>query len=145
MHGNDEWKAAYTVANGEDWVTQIETGGGDRLSLALDASQSTHHMKESWAGGPFDYGFFFGAYAEGKWQNMQLSECDSSVRVEINIEAVTQVPVHPGQWYNSGYLKVLASENRWSPPYTTKGGSSRLWKRRTDASHDHWNGGGIQY
>ena len=58
---------------------------------------------------------------------MNLTKEDSSVTIEINIEAITQVPVRAGSWYNSGYLDVLAKNDYWNPPYTKTGGQSPVF------------------
>ena len=128
INGQDEWRAGFTVADGQDWISQLTRGGGQPLHLSLDTSSSSSAIKESWAKGATGYGSsFFGVYANGEWKDMNLTREDSSVTIEINIEAVTQVPVRAGSWYNSGYLDVLAKANYWNPPYTTTGGQSPVF------------------
>ena len=121
---NVSWRANYIIGTtGQDWKAQLSSGGNS-FSLSAEASQNSHSMQQSWAGGAGGYGRFFGIYANGSWHDMDLSESDSSVKVEINIQAVATVPIRPDpNWFNSGYLKILASNEQWNQPYTTKGGA----------------------
>ena len=126
IYGQDEWRAGITVADGQDWVSQLTRGGGQPLHIFLDASSTA--TEESWAKGATGYGSsFFGVYTNGEWKEMSLTKEDSSVTIEINIKAVTHVPVRPGAWYNSGYLDVLAKNDYWNPPYTTTDGRSPVF------------------
>ena len=128
IYGQDEWRAGFTVDDGQDWVNKLTRGGGQPLHISLDASSSSSAIKESWAKGATGYGSsFFGVYTNGEWKDMNLTKEDSFVTIEINIKAVTQVPVRAGAWYNSGYLDVLAKDNYWNPPYTTTGGQSPVF------------------
>ena len=128
VSGYPEWRAGFLVSQGRDWVAQLSDGGGNPLIIEMDASKASSAMKESWAGGAADYGSsFFGIYANGSWHDMKLTESDSNVKVQINIKAVTQVPVKPGEWYNPGYLGVLAREHQWNDPFTTEGGDSPVF------------------
>ena len=120
VNGNVEWRAGF---QGQDLVTELTNGGGIPLTIHTDASKPSSSMKTSWAGGATDYGnSFFGIYMNSSWFDMKLTESDSSVQVDIQIKAVTQVPIRPGKWYDSGYLSFLAKRHEWNPPYTTKGG-----------------------
>ena len=128
INGQDEWRAGFIVADGQDWISQLTRGGGQPLHIFLDASSSSTAIEESWAKGATGYGSsFFGVYANGEWKEMNLTKEDSSVTIEINIEAITQVPVRAGSWYNSGYLDVLAKNDYWNPPYTKTGGQSPVF------------------
>ena len=128
INGKDEWRPGFILNQGQDWVAQLTQGGGNPLTIQMEASKETHAMKESWAGGAADYGScFFGIYANGSWHDMNLTESDSKVQVEINIKAVTQVPVRAGEWYDSGYLSYLAKYNQWNSPFTTQGGQSPVF------------------
>ena len=119
--GQQQVRPNFLVTNGEDWTAQLTRGGGNPLTIDLDASQQSYALKESWAGGSADYGnCFFGIYANGSWHDMDLGKEDKSVKVAITIQAVTQVPVRPDVWYDGGYLKTLARLNEWNDPFTTE-------------------------
>ena len=123
INGNDDWRANYILSNGQDWVNQLTQGGGTPLNLSLDASENSNHMSQSLANGATDHGAFFGIFVNGSWQELNMTQKDSGVKVNINIKAVTQVPIVPDSWYDAGYLKVLASKGHWNQPYATKGGA----------------------
>ena len=128
VSGNDEWRPAFITNQGQDWIAQLTQGGGSPLHIEINASRASHAMKESWAGGAADYGgSFFGIYIDGSWHDMKLTESDLDVNVSIDIQAVTQVPVRAGEWYDSGYLSILAEKQQWNPPFTTQGGQSPVF------------------
>ena len=119
--GQDQVRPNFLVANGEDWTAQLTRGGGNPLTIELDASKQSYALKESWAGGSASYGgSFFGIYVSGSWHDMDLSKEDKSVKVTITIQAVTQVPVRPDVWYDGGYLRTLARLNEWNDPFTNE-------------------------
>ena len=128
VNGKDEWCPGFILNQGQDWVAQLTQGGGSHLTIQMDASKAAHAMKESWAGGATGYGSsFFSIYANGSWHDMNLTESNLEVQVEINIKAVTQVPVRAGEWYDGEYLSYLATCNRWNSPFTTQGGESPVF------------------
>ena len=128
INGNMEWRAGFLVSQGQDWVAELTKGGGTPLTIHMDASKPSSSMKNSWAGGACDYGdCFFGIYMDGSWSDMKLTESDSDIEVDIEIQAVTQVPVRPGKWYDSGYISYLAKKHEWNPPFATKEGESPVF------------------
>ena len=119
--GQKQMRPNYLVSNGEDWMAQLTRGGGNSVTIELDASTKSYALKESWAGGTASYGnCFFSIYARGSWHDMKLNEEDKSVKVTITIQAVTQVPVHPDVWFDGGYLRTLAREDSWNNPFTNE-------------------------
>ena len=117
--GQDQVRPNFLVSNGEDWTTQLTWGGGNSLTIELDASKQSYALIESWAGGSVGYGnCFFGIYTSGSWHDMDLNKEDKSVKVTITIQAVTQVPVRPDVWFDDDYLRTLARENQWNNPFT---------------------------
>ncbi len=127
VSGSDDWRANYILSNGQDWIEQLTQGGGMPLNFSIDASENSSNMTKSWAGGSTDLGDFFGIFANGSWQKMNITQKDNSVKVEINVKAATQVPIAPDSWYNAGYLKTLASKGDWNYPFTTAGGKSPVF------------------
>ena len=118
----------YDIAPGSDWIDHIKHGGAS-ITIDMSASASSSSLESSWAHGVTDTDyFFFQVYVDSTWKRFDLTDKDTNVNVSITIKNVTPVPVGPDRaWYNSGYLKAIADENRWNSPYTTTGGSAPVF------------------
>ena len=115
------WCANFFVNNGKNWVDKLIKDGGESLKIELSASKSSSAFKESWAGEAKELSDCFFAFSKyGIWHDMDLNKEDESVKVSIDIKAVTKVPVAPDSWYNASYLKYLAKKNQWNQPFTTE-------------------------
>ena len=129
INGMDEWRPHYVIQNGQDWIAQLTRGGGNPLKIHLDSSITTplREKPDSWAGSTSDQHGFFTIRVKDSWQDIKLSESNTDINVDININSVSQVPIRPGQWFKSGYLAFLAKNNNWVEPFTTQGGSSPVF------------------
>lgn len=128
--GQEEVRPNYFLGkDGSDWIAQLTEGGGFPITVQLSASIASSALQKSWAEGTIEYNYgFFSVYSNNEWKQFDIHTQDQSVRVSIDIKAVTQVPVAPDDaWYNSGYLKFLASKHKWNSPFTTTGGESPVF------------------
>lgn len=104
------WKPSWDIEkNGPDWRTELAGGSQGAFSVELNASESTTDFKKSWAGGTAGYDtFFWGVQAQGKWEKMDLTTSDKSVKATINVKSSTTVKVSPGDWYDGGFISDIA-------------------------------------
>lgn len=119
--GQEEVRPNYLIGeSGSDWIQELTLGGGMPVNIQLSSGKS------SWAGkgtSPATSYSFISIYSDNEWEQLNLDKEDEIVQVNIYIASVTQVPIVPDSaWYNSGYLKILATEERWNPPFTTASG-----------------------
>lgn len=121
--GQEEVRPNYLIGeSGSDWIKELTRGVHFGMPVNIQLSSG----KSSWAGkgtSPATCYSFISIYSDNEWKDLNLDKEDETVQVNIYIASVTQVPIVPDSaWYNSGYLKILATEERWNPPFTTANG-----------------------
>ena len=123
--GQEEVLPNYLIGkSGSDWVAELTRGGGMSVDIQLSNSKSSSALQESWAEGVVTADYkFFSVYSENEWKELDIASEEKSLKVNINIAAVTQVPIAPDSgWYNSGYLKLLQEKGEWNSPFTNDKG-----------------------
>ena len=121
-----EVRPDYIFPDPKEWADRIGYEGGNSLKIHVSASASSSSLEKSWAGGStgMEMGYFSLFSSEG-WQKFDL-ETDKNVEVDITLKAYSTFNVGPNpSWYNSGLLSVLAIEDDWNPPFSTKGGGGK--------------------
>lgn len=129
------WQPAFTIGKtGQEWRAQLTNGSIGKKSIKLSASKSDTSINQSWAGGSASYSTpFWGVYGSGGWSETNFSKSDSSVEVIIELESATTVRITPGDWYDGGFLKQLATAGREGTgykilqPYTATEGAHPLF------------------
>ena len=119
VQGKKQWRPEFIVSDGQDWVSRLTSDFGSQISIELEASRPSTALKESWAGS-YTNNCFFATFKRGSWHDMNLAAADNSLRVSMMISAVKHVPVRPGAWFDSQYLKFLAHMDKWNPPFTNE-------------------------
>ncbi len=129
------WEPDWTVGTtGVDWRAELSKGSIGQFSVHLDAGNSSVDFSKSWAGGSTSYGsWFWSVHASGSWSEMDLTASDQSVTADISVKSSTIVPVTPGSWYDSGFMRNLAlgssGSGGWTiiPPWVASGGKASLF------------------
>ena len=123
-----EVRPNYIFPDPKEWADRVAAEGGEEsLSFQLSASVSSSALEKSWAGEStgLEKGFF-AVCNSGVWQRMDLAAEDTTVKVNITVKAYNVLEVEPDpSWYASGLLSILALEDTWSPPFSTKGGDGK--------------------
>jgi len=108
--GVPQWQPAFIIGgNSNDWRNALTKGTQGQFTINITSSQSTTKFSNQWAGGNASYGCpFWGVYANGGWQEMNLSQDDNSVACTISCASSTLVNVSPDVWYDGGLMRNLA-------------------------------------
>ena len=129
------WQPDFQIStNSQDWRNQLTSGSIGPASVTLDASKSDSSINKSWAGASVSYGTpFWGVYANGSWEQTNITESDNSVTATVKVKSSTVVEITPGAWYDGGFLKQMVAAGSSAtgytilPPYTATGGDHALF------------------
>ena len=126
FNGIEEWYPNYVISDGQDWIGQLVSGQrGSPLHIHLDSAKVNPPRKTVWASKVGSHlPSFLCTEDGGKISSLVLT---GDYDIDINIKAVTVVPVQPGLWYQSKYLSDLAEKDWWNPPFETSGGKSPVF------------------
>ena len=124
ISGTEEWRANYIISD-VDWASQLVSGKrGFPLSIHIDSTNQSSSINRSWAKGAQDTPSFLRIQNKGRLSDLLMS---GDFVIDIDIKAVTVVPIQQDSWYNSDYLTQLAEKGWWNSPFTTTGGSSPVF------------------
>ena len=126
INGIEEWRANYVVSD-VDWASQLVSGKrGIPLSIHIDSTNRSSSINMSWAQGARDHPGFLCTEDGGKLSNL-FTIGDVDFVINIDIKAITVVPIQQDSWYSSHYIAQLAEKGWWNSPFTTKGGNSPVF------------------
>ena len=124
ISGTEEWRANYVYSD-VDWASQLVSGKrGFPLSIHIDSTNQSSSIDMSWAKGVRDHPSFLRTKDGGRLNDLLTS---GDFVIDIDIKAVTVVPIQQDSWYSSDYLAQLAEKGWWNSPFTTTGGSSPVF------------------
>ncbi len=123
------WQPSFNIStDSQKWRQQLTNGTIGEKTISLSASKSDSSINKSWAGASTSVStFFWSAYASGSWSNTDISESDDSVEATVTLKSATNVLVSPGDWYDGGFMKQLATAGNSGTgyqilkPYTADG------------------------
>ena len=129
------WQPDFQISTtSQNWRSELTGGSIGEKTITLDASKGSDSINKSWAGGNVSYGNpFWGVYASGGWSETNISQSDSSVTVTVKLTSATNVAITPGDWYDGGFLKQMATAGNTGTgyqilsPYTATGGDHPLF------------------
>ncbi len=131
-----QWQPSFEIStNSQNWRQQLTDGSIGEKTISLSASKSDSSITKSWAGGSVSVGTpFWGFYANGSWSKTDISESDDSIEVTVKLQSATNVLITPGDWYEGGFLKQLATAGNSGtgyeilPPYSASGDQALFGK-----------------
>jgi hypothetical protein len=117
--GNLQWQPSFSIStDSQTWRQQLTDGTIGEKTISLSASKSDDSITKSWAGASMSVSsFFWGAYASGSWSKTDISESDDSVEATITLKSATHVLITPGDWYDGGFMKQLATSGNSGSGY----------------------------
>lgn len=132
------WEPDFKIATtSQNWRAELTSGSIGQKTISLSANKSSDSINKTWAGGNVSYGNpFWGIYANGSWSETNISQSDNSVTATITLESATTVSITPGDWYEGGFLKQLATAGgdgtsyQILSPYTATGGDHPLFGQK---------------
>jgi hypothetical protein len=85
----------------QQWVNQAQGGGGNGGSISFSNSSAAYDYSNTWAQGSVsDEGWFWSAYANGSWQQINEFSADSSLSCTISFKAWDTIAITPSKWYS---------------------------------------------
>jgi len=85
----------------QQWVNQVQGGGGTGGSISIANSSSTYDYSNTWAQGSTGAeGWFWSAYANGSWQQVEQFSTDASLTCSISFKAWDTISITPSKWYS---------------------------------------------
>jgi hypothetical protein len=93
---------AWSLAqSSQQWVNQVQGGGGTPGSITFANSQAAYNYQNTWAQGSTSVGnFFWSVYASGSWQQCTQFQSDSSLSCTISFKAWDTIGITPSKWYS---------------------------------------------
>lgn len=92
------WSLAQSA---QQWVNQVQGGGGTGGSITISNSDATYNYSNTWAQGSTSVGnWFWQVYANGSWQQIQEFFADSSLSCTIQFAAWDTIGITPSKWYS---------------------------------------------
>jgi hypothetical protein len=92
------WSIAITS---QQWVNQVQGGGGTGGSISFSNSSSAYNYNNTWAQGSAQVGsWFWSAYVNGSWQQVNQFGADSSLTCTISFKAWDTINITPSKWYS---------------------------------------------
>ncbi len=129
------WQPDFQISTtSQNWRAELTKGSSGQKTISLSASRNSDSNTHTWAEGRISYSpFFWGAYANGRWSETNITKSDRSVTATIRVESATNILITPGAWYDGGFLKQLAKAGNEGTgyeilsPYTVKKGDHPLF------------------
>jgi hypothetical protein len=116
----------YSIStNAQNWVNQVQGGGGTGGSISFSNSQSVYDYSSTWAQGSTGAsGWFWSVYANGSWQQASLFSSDSSLSCTISFTAWDTIQIQPLNWYSG---TTALKNGPYAPGYSAFQQSGTTW------------------
>jgi hypothetical protein len=117
------WSLALSA---QQWVTQVQGGGGTGGSISFSNSSASYDYSNTWAQGSAEVGGdFFSVYANGSWQRIEQFYTDTSLTCSISFVAWDNIGITPSRWYSG---TTAFRNGPFNPGYTaTQQSGSNAW------------------
>jgi hypothetical protein len=87
--------------NAQQWVDQVQGGGGTGGSLSFSNSSAAYDYSNTWAQASTSVsGWFWSVYASSSWQQVKQFYTDSSLECSISFAAWDTINITPSKWYS---------------------------------------------
>lgn len=85
----------------QQWVNQVQGGGGTGGSISFSNSSAQYDYSNTWAKGSTSVGTgFWSVFANGSWQQITEFETDSSLSCTVTFAAWDTIAITPSKWYS---------------------------------------------
>lgn len=93
------------------WVDRVKAGRGPAgATMGFNNRDAAYDYSNTWAGGSISIKQpFWQVSVGGQWQTITEFESDQELNVSIEFEAVDQIQIQPGPWYNGSFVRSKAN------------------------------------